>query len=509
MRAKSRQRMSNDNVATTERRLGVTRMITRRDAVTSLAALTVCASSTARAAAQRVDVVVVGAGFAGLNAALQLVEQGLKVVVLEAARRVGGRAQTAYHLDPRIELGAAQVGPMYARVRDLATRLGVKLGPGAHVNAPYSFVIGETLVPAKSWSTSAVNPLEGRERAVPPHAMNAFYIEQRSPFTALDDWLAPAAAEHDVSLGEWLRRQGASAAAQRIIDTTLGSPGLDNVGVLRMLQEATRSKADVKAFTGGSENAGKDVYERFALASSHVVGGTSVLTDAMARKLGTAVRTQHAVMSIDLAPEACTVRCRNGQRFRARRVIAAVPFGVLRDIDITPSLRGAQGDAVRRMPYGNQSQVWLRLKAPYWEVDGIEASMWTDGPFTLIRQQLEHDGRREFISALSFGTKSKAVDSLTPAERGKLAIDYIEKVRPSTRGKLEFLGVHSWALDPLVRGCSHAFLPYRGADWAKNMSLPHHGLHFAGEHARRLEVGMEAAVESGERVALEILQALA
>jgi monoamine oxidase len=64
-------------------------------------------------------------------------------------------------------------------------------------------------------------------------------------------------------------------------------------------------------------------------------------------------------------------------------------------------------------------------------------------------------------------------------------------------------------LDPLVRGCSHAFLPYRGADSAKNMIVPHHGLHFAGEHARRLEVGMEAAVESGERVALEILQALA
>ena len=67
----------------------------------------------------------------------------------------------------------------------------------------------------------------------------------------------------------------------------------------------------------------------------------------------------------------------------------------------------------------------------------------------------------------------------------------------------------SWALDPLVRGCSHAFLPWRGADWAGNMIRPHHELHFAGEHARRLEVGMEAAVESGERAALEILQALA
>lgn len=483
--------------------------LTRRDVVAggSLAALAL-GSGRLHAAAQRVDVVVVGGGFAGLNAALQLAEQGLKVVVLEAANRVGGRSNTAYHLDSRIELGASQIGPMYARVRDLATRLKVKLGPGAHINAPYSFVLNDTLIPAKNWATSPLNPLEGKERAVPPHALNSFFVEQRTPFSALDDWLAPAAAQHDVSLEQWLRRQGASEAAQRIVNLTLGSPGLENIGVLRMLQESTRSRADVKAFSGG-DGAGKDVYERFALASSHVVGGNSVLTDAMGQALGKAVHTQHAVTSIDLSPQGCTVRCSNGARWRARRVIAAVPFGVLRNIEITPSLQGAQGDAIRRMPYHNQSQVWLRVKSPYWEDDGIEASMWTDGPFTLIRQQLEYDGKRELISALSFGKRSQEVDRLSAAERGQLAINYIEKVRPSARGKIEFLGVHSWAMDPLVRGCSHAFLPWRGAAWSQSMSLPHHQLHFAGEHTRRLEVGMEAAMESGERAALEILEALA
>ena len=129
-------------------------ILTRRDLVSGAALMAAGLGSTRlRAAPQSVDVVIVGAGVAGLNAALQLVDQGLKVVVLEAGARVGGRARTAYHLDPRIELGASQVGPMYARVRDLATRLKVKLGPGAHVNAPYSFVLDETLIPAKSWAT--------------------------------------------------------------------------------------------------------------------------------------------------------------------------------------------------------------------------------------------------------------------------------------------------------------------------------------------------------------------
>ena len=44
--------------------------------------------------------------------------------------------------------------------------------------------------------------------------------------------------------------------------------------------------------------------------------------------------------------------------------------------------------------------------------------------------------------------------------------------------------------------------------WARSMALPYHGLHFAGEHLRQLEVGMEAAMESGERAAREIAERL-
>ena len=470
---------------------------------------TTARGTTARAGARgRVDVAIVGSGFAGLNAALTLADAGLSVLVLEGAARAGGRSHTAHHFDPRIELGASQVGPMYARVRDTARRLGIELAPGAHINAPYSFVLDGKLIPAKQWAESPLNPLQGAERRVPPHALSAFYVEQRNPLEALDDWLKPGAIQYDMSLAQWLARQGASPAAQAIINQTLGAPGLENIGLLRMLQEAARSRADVRKVSEGSQGDGKDVYERFALASSHVVGGTSRLTDAMAAALGDRVRLQHRVLSIDMDDAGCELRCANGARVLARRVIVAVPFSVLREIAITPSLAGAQGDAVRRMPYGNQSQVWLRVKSPYWEQDGIEASMWTDGPFSLIRQQLEHDGKRELVSVLSFGAKSKLVDALPDAERGRLALEYLARVRPSTAGRLEFIGAHSWAQVPGVRGCSHSLLPARGSAWAESLAKPHRHLHFAGEHTRRLEVGMEAAMESGERAALEVMGVL-
>ncbi len=417
-------------------------------------------SPRAHAAAGRYDVAIVGAGLAGLNAALILTELGAKVIVLEADTRTGGRCLTMDRWPLHPDLGGAQIGRSYARVLDTARKLQVKLGPGAHINAPYSFVLNDTLIAAKDWAASPLNRTVGNERVVPPHALGGIFVEGRTPFTSLDGWLQPEAVVYDISLAEWLRRQGASPEAQRIIHESQGRP-LADLNVLRMMQEATNARIGMSTIDP-KELAGKDSYERAGVTSKHVIGGTSRLLDAMVASLGASVRTGKHVRSIDLGDGACEIRCADGTRVRSRFALAAIPFTVLRQIDITPSLRGNQADAVRRMPYGNQSQVWLRVKKPYWEMDGIEASMWTDGAFNLIRQQIESDGARELMSVLAFSDKSVKLDAMAPAERGRFAIAEIERIRPSTRGLFEYVGAHSWELAPYQRGCSHQFVPGRG-----------------------------------------------
>jgi monoamine oxidase len=405
------------------------------------------------------------------------------------------------------DLGGAQIGRDYARVLDMATRLKVQLGPGAHINAPYAFVVNDTLIPAREWQNSPLNKLVGPERAIPPHALGGYYVEGRTPFTTLEGWLGDDARAYDVSLADWLTRQGASVEARRIIRESQGRP-LEDLSVLRMMQEATRGKIGVSR-TDPETLKGKDAYERAALLSQHVVGGTSRLTDAMTAALGDRIQMRRRVTDIDLGRRQSVLTCADGSRVRARFVIVAVPFTVLREIAISPALRGDQADAVRRMPYGNQSQVWLRTREPYWEKDGIEASMWTDGAFNLIRQQIESDGHRELISVLAFSEKSVRLDAMPLEERGRFAIAEIERIRPATRGLLEFVGAHSWQQAPYERGCSFQMVPGKALDWARAMAKPHGRLHFAGEHLRQLEVGMEAAMESGERAAREVAEQLA
>lgn len=481
--------------------------LTRRRLLAAAGATAAATVSRAWSVESGYDVVIVGAGLAGMNAAMLLTELGARVLVLESDSRTGGRCLTmdGWHLAP--DLGGAQIGRDYARVIDTARKLGVGLGPGAHINAPYSFVVDDTLIAAKDWAASPLNRTVGAEREVPPHALGGFFVEARTPFTTLEGWLQPEARAYDLSLAEWLTRQGASDAAKQIIRTSQGWP-LEKLSVLRMMQEATRAKLGIAKIDPRTMQ-GKDQYERAAITSQHVIGGTSRLTEAMAASLGERLRLRQRVTAIEMDARGVTLRCAGGARYRARFAIAALPFTVLRRIAIRPGLRGAQAEAVRNMPYGNQSQVWLRVRAPYWEKDGIEASMWTNGAFNLIRQQIESDGSRELISALAFNDNAVRLDAMPRAERGRFAIAEIERIRPSTRGLLEFVGAHSWLQSEGARGCSFQLQPGRAFDWAREMWKPHQRLWFAGEHLRQLEVGMEAAMESGERAARGIAERLA
>ena len=115
---------------------------TRRKVLGSLGAVATALHWPPRSfAVETADVIVIGAGFAGLNAAINLVDEGARVLVLEASDRVGGRAFTADHVEGQPEFGASDIGPYYGRIRDMARRLDLDIKDDQAVASAGEFLL--------------------------------------------------------------------------------------------------------------------------------------------------------------------------------------------------------------------------------------------------------------------------------------------------------------------------------------------------------------------------------
>jgi monoamine oxidase len=109
------------------------------------------------------------------------------------------------------------------------------------------------------------------------------------------------------------------------------------------------------------------------------------------------------------------------------------------------------------------------------------------------------------FTAWTLGPNASVLDALAPADAGRRVIAEIERIRPAARGQLEFLGIKSWGTDPFAQGGWAYFKPGQITRFGAAMGAPHGQIRFCGEHLGRVSRGMEGAMESGERVATEIL----
>lgn len=150
--------------------------------------------------------------------------------------------------------------------------------------------------------------------------------------------------------------------------------------------------------------------------------------------------------------------------------------------------------------------VHLQPTAKFWESDGLPLMLWSTGMLGQVLPILDSNKQVQRLIVWLNGDAALKADRLDRDARMAAVIAELERVRPACKGALKPLETRSWGSDPLAGGAYAEIAAGHFADTLAWNTRPHQNIHFAGEHTALDAPGMEAAVESGERAAKEILR---
>lgn len=413
-----------------------------------------------RARTSATDVVVVGAGLAGLSAAAALQSSGRSVRVVEARDEVGGRVRTRVVDGEIVDLGAEFVGRSHRRVRELAERVGIQLEPARFGRQRVIWTVGGNR------RTGRVPRLSPRELASLARAA----AEVRRLARGLDPdrpWRSPSSGELDSrSVGEWLSGAGicgrASVFTRALIEGFATVP-LESLSLLHLLWWIRR---------GGIAGATR----------WRVGGGAQRLADGLAEQLREPVLLRAPVRAVEQSKSGVSVHT-EGREFRARRAIIAIPLPVLRHVHFEPALP-ARVQATSELGFGRSSSVVIVTRGlSRWDTPGAAVG---DAPVGLAWRR-----GRTIKGLVPPGSMERAGASLART----FGVSEHRRVEHSV----------DWTADPQSGGTYLAPAPGELSTHGAALGLEHGRIYFAGSERSSWPDSMEGALESGERAAADLL----
>lgn len=447
---------------------------------------------------EELDVLVIGAGFAGLSAASKLAARGFSLRVLEARPRVGGRSYT-YRFDDgtRVELGGQWIGATHTELRALAQRHQRVLVPTADEGHSLLAVAGR-----RGKFRAGARWMPGWPHEYADFSQALFRLERLAKrVRPTRTWLTPNGYIFDkMTLQDWLNRNVRTTWARE----TLGAALLTVLAV--PLSEVSFLHALFYIASSGSL---RFLIENDGGAQQEVVaGGTQSIAEAMAAELGEAVQLNDPVVSVEQGAHSVAVRTER-RRYVARRVVVAVPPLVLRRIAFDPWLPPELLEQLDVYTPGTVVKAVAVYERPFWRERGWSGmSLQSRGLFTATFDATKSVEGPHALLGFAFGEQAQAIEDADDAARDAMLRAGFAETFGDDAASPTHLAHHRWASDEWAQGGYTAMMKPHGWLRARPTATERWGrIHWAGsEQSAAFNGYIEGAVRSGYAAADEICE---
>lgn len=449
-------------------------MTTRRDFIkgTSLVlAGSLLNAGKLQALARPSSVIVIGAGFAGLSAAHQLKKSKLKVTVLEARNRIGGRVFSFPVPGENlvIELGAEWVGASHERLMAMCGEHGLELQNNqleTHLLYKGQYYGKGGWRYSEAWDKKWASLLK---------QYGQLTEGQKKELDRYDWW------RYLVNNG----CEGRDLELRELLDSTDFGESIRHVSAFSALAEYAES----------SEKNEMDY---------KIKGGNGQLALKLAEKIGMEnILLDHGVTRVEQSKTGVMVTCGNGRVFKADKLICTVPTFSLKKIQWLPGLPKEKVDAINQLQYARINKHPVLFSERFWPED---MDMVTDGPAHYFYHATKNQpSKKGILISYTIGDKAAVTANQNDGYHKAIISQALQPAFGDVQGKMENQWNYYWGEDPFSKGAYALYKPGQWFSTRHTLAKPYLHTLFAGEHLADWQGFMEGAIVTGEAAARMIV----